>query len=163
MSETDPEARNRKQAEGGFAPSYNVQISTEATHGMIVGVDVSQSPTDYGQLVGAVEKVEENRSRAPEQVVVDAGFTGRENILAMDSKGVDWIGSLGDGAAQAAGQRERRGVDPAFHRAAFTDDPESNTYSCPAGKTLVLAGKEKRVGVIHHKYRAPAADCAVCK
>ena len=163
VSETDPEARIMKQADGGFAPSYNVQISTDATHGMIVGVDVSQSATDYGQLVGAVEKVEENLSRAPEQVVVDAGFTGRENILAMDSKGVDLIGSLGDGAAQAAGQMARRGVDPAFHPAAFTYNPESNTYSCPAGKTLVPAGKEKRVGVIHHKYRAPAADCAVCR
>jgi hypothetical protein len=94
---------------------------------------------------------------------VDAGFTGRENILAMDSKGVDLIGSLGDGAAQAAGQMERRGVDPAFHPAAFTYNPENNTYSCPAGKTLVPAGKEKRVGVIHHKYRAPTADCAVCR
>jgi len=163
VSETDPEARNMKQADGGFAPSYNVQISTDATHGMIVGVDVSQSPTDYGQLVEAVEKVEENFSRAPQQVVVDAGFTGRENILAMDSKGVDLIGSLGDGAAQAAGQMARRGVDPAFHPAAFTYNPASNTYRCPAGKTLVPAGKEKRVGVIHHKYRAPAADCAVCK
>ena len=163
VSETDPEARIMKQADGGFAPCYNVQISTDATHGMIVGVDVSQSGTDYGQLVGAVEKVEENLSRAPEQVVVDGGFTGRENILAMDSKGVDLIGSLGDGAAQAACQMERRGVDPAFHPEAFTYNPESNTYSCPAGKTLVHAGKEKRVGVIHHKYRAPAADCAVCR
>ena len=45
VSETDPEARNMKQADGGFAASYNVQISTDATHGMIVGVDVSQSAT----------------------------------------------------------------------------------------------------------------------
>jgi hypothetical protein len=113
--------------------------------------------------VGAVEKVEENFRRAPEQVVVDAGFTGRENILAMDSKGVDLIGSLGDGAAQAAGQMKRRGVDPAFHPAVFTYNPASNTYSCPEGKTLVPAGKEKRVGVLQHKYPAPVADCAVCK
>ena len=115
VSETDPEARIMKQADGGFAPSYNVQISTDATHGMIVGVEVSQSGTDYGQLVGAVKKVEENFGRAPEQVVVDGGFTGRENILAMDGKRVDLIGSLGDGAAQSACQMERRGVDPAFH------------------------------------------------
>jgi transposase len=162
VSETDPGARIMKQADGGFAPSYNVQISTDATHGIIVGVDVSQSGTDYGQLVGAVENVKENFSRAPEQVVVDGGFTDRENILAMDSKGVDLIGSLGDGAAQSACQMERRRVDPAFHPPAFTYNPESNTYSCPAGKTLVQAGKEKRVGVIHHKYRAPAADCAIC-
>ncbi len=162
VSETDPEARIMKQADGGFAPSYNVQISTDATHGIIVGVDVSQSGTDYGQLAGAVEKVEENLGRAPEQVVVDGGFTGRENILAMDGKRVDLIGSLGDGAAQSACQMERRGVDPAFHPEAFLYHRATDTYTCPAGKMLVQSGKEKRIGVIHYKYRAPAADCAVC-
>ena len=85
-------------------------------------------------------------------MVVDGGFSsGREHILAMDGKRVDLIGSLGDGAAHSACQMERRGVDPAFHPEASTYNPESNTYSCPAGKTLVQAGKEKRVGVIHHK------------
>ena len=48
MNETDPEARIMKQADGGFAPSYNVQISTEATHGMIVGVDVSRAALPVG-------------------------------------------------------------------------------------------------------------------
>jgi hypothetical protein len=91
VSETDPEARIMKQADGGFASSYNVQISTDTTHGMTVCVEVSQSATDYGQLGRAMEKMEENLSRPPEQVVVDAGCTGRENILAMDSKGADLI------------------------------------------------------------------------
>ena len=33
VSETDPEARVMKQADGGFAPSYNVQISTGCGQG----------------------------------------------------------------------------------------------------------------------------------
>ena len=151
-----------KQSDGGFAPSYNVQISTDAAQGMIVGVEVSQSGSDYGQLIAGVEKVEENLGRAPEQVVVDGGFTSRENILALEEKKVDLIGSLGDGAAQSAAQMERRGVDPAFHPEAFIYHPDQDTYLCPAGKTLVAAGKEKRIGVIHPKYQAQAADCAVC-
>ena len=40
-----------KQADGGFAPSYNVQISTDAANGIIVAVDVTQAGNDCDQLV----------------------------------------------------------------------------------------------------------------
>ena len=162
VSETDPEARVMKQSDGGFAPSYNVQLSTDAEAGMIVGVGVSQSGSDYGQLTPAVEKIRENLERAPEQGVVDGGFTSRETILEMDQQGVDLIGSLGDSSGKARGQFERRGVDPAFHPQAFTYHPPSDTFTCPAGQVLSPAGKEKRPGVLHHQYRAPAAACAAC-
>jgi len=162
VSETDPEARIMKQSDGGFAPSYNVQISTDTEHKIIVGVGISQSSSDQGELAPGVDKVEENLGQLPKQAVADGGFTSRETILEMDQRGVDFIGSLGDGAAQSAGQMERRGVDPAFRPQAFTYDPERDTYTCPAGKVLVPQGKEKRPGVIHHQYRARAADCAAC-
>ena len=84
VSETDPEARIMKQADGGFAPSYNVQISSDT----------------------------------------------------------------------AAGQFERRGVDPAFRPEASGYHPNSDTYTCPAGQLLGYAGKGKRAGVTHYRYRA---------
>jgi nucleotidyltransferase/DNA polymerase involved in DNA repair len=49
-SETDPEARVMMQSDGGFSPSYNVQISTEASNKIIVAVGVTQEGTDYNQL-----------------------------------------------------------------------------------------------------------------
>ena len=162
VSETDPEARIMKQADGGFAPSYNVQISSDTAAGLVVGVDVTQAGSDYEQLVPAVAKVQENSGRLPEQVVADGGFTSRENILAMAEKGVDFIGSMGDGTAQAAGQFERRGVDPGFRPEAFGYDPNSDTYTCPARQLLVYEGKEKRVGVTHYRYRPKGAACATC-
>jgi transposase len=162
VSETDPEARVMKQSDGGFAPSYNVQVSTDAQHKVIVGVGVSQSGSDYGELGPALDKVEENLGEPPQQAVVDGGFTSRETILDMHQRGVDLIGSLGEGKGQSAGQMKRRGVDPAFYPQAFTYDPNRDTYTCPAGKVLTPQGKEKRPGVIHHQYRAQAVDCAAC-
>jgi transposase len=162
VSETDPEARIMKQSDGGFAPGYNLQFSTDAAHKIVVGVGISQSSSDQGELGPAMDKVEENMERRPEQAVVDGGFTSRESILDMERRGVDLIGSLGEGAAQSAGQMERRGVDPAFRPEAFSYHPESDTYTCPAGQVLPHAGKEKRPGVIHHQYRASTAECAAC-
>ena len=162
VSMTDPEARVMKQSDGGYAPSYNVQISTDAKEKVIVGVEMSQCGSDYGELVPAEEKVEETMGRAPEQMVVDGGFVSRENILAMKEKGVDFIGPMGVGVAQSRGQLNRRGVNPAFYPEAFHYDAVSDTYLCPAGKILRADGEEKRLGRTNYKYRAYATDCKRC-
>src|SRR6266481_3540188 len=52
-SPSDPQARIMKQSDGRYAPSYNVQLSTEASHRIIVGTAVTQSRSDYGELIGA--------------------------------------------------------------------------------------------------------------
>jgi Transposase domain (DUF772) len=44
VSASDPQARVMKQPDKGFALSYNAQISTDARHGLIVGVAVTQPP-----------------------------------------------------------------------------------------------------------------------
>ncbi len=46
VSETDPEARIMKQGDGGYAPSYNVQISTDSAAGVIAGMGVTQAGSD---------------------------------------------------------------------------------------------------------------------
>ena len=159
---TDPDARIMKQSNGGYGPAYNVQLSTDAAQGMIVGLGVSQSASDYGKLAGAVERVEENMGRQPGQVVVDGGFTSRENILTMEEQGVDLVGSLDEHDAQSAGQMKRRGVAEAFYPRAFTYDAQEDVYRCPAGQVLRHQGREKRIGVIHHHYRADRGLCAAC-
>ncbi len=162
VSMTDPEARIMKQSDGGFAPSFNVQITTDAKEKVIVGAVVSQCGSDYGELVPAMEKVEENMGRYPERAVVDGGFISRENILAMDGKKIDLIGPMGDGAEQSVGQLNRRGVGPAFRPEAFRYDEGSDTYRCPAGKVLRPDGKEEQPGRINYRYRAQGVDCRAC-
>jgi len=162
VSMTDPQARIMKQSDGGYAPSYNVQISTDAKEKMIVGMGVSQSGSDYEELVAAVDRVEASGGQELTEVVVDGGFTSRENILAMSEREVDLIGSMGAGVAQSAGQLKRRGVDQGFYPEAFHYDALRDTYSCPAGKILRPDGEEKRPGRTNYKYRACAMDCQAC-
>jgi transposase len=162
VSQTDPQTRIMKQGDGGYAPSYNAQISTDAAHGIIVGAGVSQAASDYGELVGSVDRVEQNTGRKPKQVVTDGGFTSRENVVSMDEKGIDMIGSLDEHNAQSAGQLQRRGVQEAFYPQAFSYDAVEDVYRCPAGEVLRHDGQEKRIGVVHHRYRAVATVCAAC-
>jgi transposase len=160
VSETDPEARIMKPSDGGYAPSHNLQLSTDAAHALIVGVSVTQSANDEGQLPRALEEVERNLGRLPRQVVADAGFTTRETILEMAERQVDFFGGT-----VAAGERSRPrpGIDWAFRAAAFAYEAEPDTYRCPAGKELGRRGTQRtRLGVLHHVYQAQAADCRGC-
>jgi len=162
VSQSDPESRVMKQGDGGFAPSYNAQISTDAAHGLIVGAGVTQCGSDYGELVGSVERVEQSTGQKLKQVVVDGGFTSRESVVAMDEKGIEMIGSMAEHNEQSAGQLQRRGVTEAFYPQAFAYDAQQDVYRCPAGTLLRHDGQEKAAGIVHHLYRAPAATCAAC-
>ena len=160
VSETDPEARFMKQGAGGLAPSHNLQISTDATHSLIVGVSVTQAASDEGLLPGALEEVKRNLGRLPRQVVTDAGFTTRATILEMAERGVDLIGGTVEREKRS---RPGHGVDPAFGATAFTYVPEGDVYRCPNGQELRRRGTEHpRVGVLHHVYSAQTADCRGC-
>ena len=141
VSMTDPEARIMKQSSGGYAPAYNVQISTDAACAIIVGAGVSQRPEDSKELLPAIERVEENTGKKPTQVVADGGFTSRENILAMEAKGVDYIGSP-DGSNQSEARWKHRGVDPAFRTEHFSYDEHNNTYVHLPGREDLAAERE---------------------
>jgi hypothetical protein len=162
-SQSDPQARIMKQSDGGYAPSYNVQLSTEASNRIIVGAGVSQSGSDYGQLIGAVAQVAANLGQKPAQVVVDGGFTSRENILAMAEQGVDFIGSLPAANPSSANQQRQRGVTEQFSLDKFSYDAQQDIYRCPAGESLRHKGREFSPGVVIHQYRAKPETCAACQ
>ena len=164
VSETDPEARLMKQGDGGQAPRHHVQISTDAAHNIIVGASVTQDCSDQAQRVPAMEEIERQTGRRPEHLVVDDGYTTRENVLAAAEKGVDLIGGMMEPDAEASPRRlKQRGVDPAFYAENFRDNPATNTYACPAGKALPYqTPKHDRVGVERKVYKARAADCRDC-
>ena len=88
--------------------------------------------------------------------------SSRANIIELQVKEVDYIGSMGDGVAQSAGQMNRRGVDPYFHPDAFKYDAVTDTYNCPGGKTLRLKDIEERTGRTNYKYRAESVECREC-
>ena len=85
VSITEPEARRMKHGDNAIAPSYNVQISTDAKAKAVVGIHLSQCSSDARSLPAAVEQIEENLGRKPDRVVVDGGFTNRDNMEAMQA------------------------------------------------------------------------------
>jgi transposase len=158
VSKSEPEARKMKQPDGGYALSYNVQLSTEQSHGLIVGVGLSQSATDCNELEAAVERVQQNTGQLPTQVVTDGGYLTGKNIKQMQELGIDFITPVTDSREQL----KQRGIDPQFGREAFNYDEVKNCYQCPAGQTLSFKGKERRGSKTRYRYQAQADICATC-
>jgi hypothetical protein len=162
VSMSDPEARIMKQADGGYVPSYNVQISTDAQAKIIVGVSVSQSGSDQGQLPAAVDRVQENADQRPDRMVVDGGYVTRETILEMSQRQVELVGPVPQSEAQCAENMKRRGVAVGFHPGDFRYDQPTDSYQCPGEKTLKHYGTRARKGYTQHLYAARKQDCQGC-
>ena len=162
VSTSDPEARVMKQADGGFAPSYNVQINTDAQNGVIVAVGVVQAGNDFEQLEPGIDRVEQNFGKTPDQAVTDGGFVSRDNIVAMKERGIEFIGPCGDDAGKGKSSYEGRGVSAQYHSSQFVYDAQSDSYRCPQGKTLFYEGKEQRHTQVSYRYRAQRSDCQGC-
>jgi transposase len=101
-STTDPEARKMRMANGGFSPGYNVQFATDAAHGVIVGVHVTNNGSDSGQAPPMAEQVERRTGQRPKEYLVDAAYTDKASVDALDALKVTLYGAV----------PERWGQDP---------------------------------------------------
>lgn len=73
-STTDSESRIMKMADDGYRPAYNVQFATTNTGRGIIGVDVSNSPTDQKQTLKMLNQVKNRLGETPKKWLQDAGY-----------------------------------------------------------------------------------------
>jgi len=163
VSLTEPEARPMKHGDNAYAPSYNVQLSTDAANSIVVGVDVSQCGSDGALLLPSMEKVKEIVGQYPEKAVADGGFTNQPAIVGMQERGIDFYGSLPELAVKQAAAMKSKGIAAEFAPAAFTIISERQSLQCPAGKTLQYVRHSKKDGNEYHQYQAQGSDCSQCE
>jgi hypothetical protein len=156
VSLTDPEARTMKDGDGGYAPSYNVQLTTSVKHPIIVDVAVTQQGFDQQQLAPALARMPELSG----QVIVDGGYLTADSIAAAEQAGVELIGPEFDPAARAAASAaaalKRAGIAAEYGPAAFKIVGQE--LQCPAGKSM----RRKDQQAHYTRYQAKRADCRRC-
>jgi transposase len=158
VSISDPQARVMHQSDGGLALSYNAQLSTDAAHGLIVGVSVTQAANDWDQLLPALEQIDQRLKQKPRQTVADAGYTTRAVIEEMAERKMDFLGSMPREDA-CSGRTAPHRLPPS----AFVYQPEKDRYLCPGDKFLSYEGRLKNErGLISYRYQARREDCELC-
>jgi transposase len=149
----EPEARMMRMA-GAIAPAYNVQTAVDAEHALVVAHAVTLDAADNRQLAPMAEAAHEALDRpARLNIVADKGYSNGEQASRCEQAGLiphvpanRSINNQGDGTL--------------LDRSAFVYQPGSDSFLCPADKTL------KRKQLLRHKrtvyYQADAADCGAC-
>lgn len=163
VSLSEPEARLMKHGDNAIAPSYNVQISTETSHHIIVGMHLTQSSSDSGSLLPTMEEVKAVTGEYPRQVIADGGFTNRASIAQMKAKEIDFYGSLPAPGQRQAAAMKAAGIAVEFGPSQFVIAGENKTLRCPAGKTLTYWRQSKKRDDIYQQYQAQGSDCGSCE
>jgi len=163
VSASEPEARKMKHADGSWAPSYNVQVSTEAQSRMITAIGVSTAANDLQELMPAVEKVEENTGQQPQQVIADNGYATRHNVEQTSAQNIELIAPWQDDRSREAGACARNGMAAEFAPSAFHGRAGGNQLICPAGKKLVVIQEHIHHGLRRKVFAARASDCGRCR
>jgi transposase len=163
VSDSEPEARNMKHPDGGWGPSYNVQVSTEAKGRMIVGIGLTSAANDTQELIPALERTKENCGGMPKQIIADNGYATRSNVEQTSAQNVELIAPWKEDASREAGACARNGIEREFAPSAFRMQRGGKKLTCPAGKTLVVIEQKKHHGVLCNVFEARRADCARCR
>lgn len=125
----EPEARLMKTARHGHQVAYNAQTAVDAEHGLIVAFDLTSEGNDQCLLLPMAEQAKEALDAETLNVVADTGYSNGEQGQACEAIGI---------TAVVPRQKTVNATNPdLFSREAFTYDPASDSWTCPARETLV--------------------------
>ena len=86
-SETDPQARVMKMANGGFNPAYNAQFCTDTDSNLIVGVQISQQGNDTGLASPMLAQVAADHGQMPDEILADTSYFRKEEVSTVSQMG----------------------------------------------------------------------------
>ncbi len=105
-SKTDPDARRMKMADGGTRPAYNVELATTDETRLIVGVEVTNEGTDFGQMTPMADGIERHYGQRPREYLADGGFAGRDDITSMEQQGTQVFSPIREEEKKRAAGRD---------------------------------------------------------
>ena len=128
LSLTDPDARSMKTRGNGIV-GYNVQTAVDAEHHLIVAHDVINTGSDRHQLATMAKQAHQAMGVEKLTAVADRGYYKSDEILACEQAGITPVLPR-----PQTGDKRLKGL---FGRDRFHYKPDSNTYRCPAGESLI--------------------------
>lgn len=131
-------------------PAYNGQAAVDESSRMVVGGYVTSTVTDSAELVPVLQDVERRTGAVPTRITADGGYKAQRGLAYMEQKQIEGF------VPQA------RPSCNEFSLHDFQHQKHSDTFTCPAGRTLAFQGvvTPSSRGRL---YRAvePCTDCAL--
>ena len=131
VSETDPDCRRMKMADGGFRTAYNVQFATDLDALVVVGVETINAGNDNGQLGAMQQQLKADYAVAAKVCYVDGGFVTNEDIEASARAGTTLYAPI-----KSEKKQLEKGRDPYVRKQGESDEVAAwrQRMSTPEGK-----------------------------
>jgi hypothetical protein len=119
---------------------------------LITAADVVTDPDDHAQLAPMIAAARDNGAGTP-LTLADGGYHSGANLAACEALG----------QAVLLPEAQQVALEQPYHKAAFSYDAASDTYTCPAGQPLWFRGEKQRPGrPVTRLYRGEVAGCRAC-
>lgn len=150
VSLVDPDARLMGNSKNGVDVAFNVQSTVDAKHHVIADFDVSLNPSDQGQLDNMSKRLIRQGYRRF-GVLGDKGYYNGTDLEKCEKRNIKAVVAR-QAPSGPKGQAKEFRIDQ------FTYDKKTDTYLCPAGKTLASKSKKESK---RRKYfnRSACANC----
>lgn len=156
VSTTDPDSGHTRKGKGRSRPCYKVHRGVDGAHEVITSTEVTSGEVDDShRLESALDAHQRNTGVKAQTVVADSKYGTAENFLACHDRGVKAHMPDLKGTQIKDGLRCGKYAD-----GHFAYDAQTDTYTCPDGKTLRRGGQPMEDNTV--KYRASSRDCNDC-
>jgi len=150
VSLTDPDSRGQKKVGVG----YNVQVAVDAKHHLIATETLVQAANDRGQLHPLATAA--HAAIGVTAVVADAGYHEAGQLEQCEQAGLTtYVATPGTRSGQASAAQS------VYPKENFHYDSPTDSYRCPAGRTLPRGTATVVKGKARHYYYHVAA-CTKC-
>lgn len=142
---------------GQLKAGYNVQIATEGQYAL--AYDVFPNPTDTRTFIPFLDKIERGFFELPNFIVADAGYGSEQNYedVIANRKRIPLI--TYNSYRQ---ETKKKFKSNAFHPTNWEYDEESDSFTCPNGRSLTFRYLSKRTDRHGFKRTFNVYECEDC-
>ncbi len=157
ISTTDPDASVTRHSSGKSKLRYKTHRAVDERCEVITATKITPGSVDDGHVLKEmIETHEQNTQKKVDTAVGDSKYGTIDNFLLCHDLGIE--AHMPSFEKKHRGSGRQKGI---FPKEAFTYHPETDTFTCPTGKTLRKRNYNKKRK--HYEYKASAKICAQCE
>lgn len=160
-SHTDHDATMLRLKDDRLVPAYNVQHTTSSQY--IVNYTIAQNGSDNPTLSPHLDKMEERFDGLAVQerisLCADAGYGSEENYADLESRNIEAYVKYPLWFQEESGELAKK----RFRRENWNYDAQSDTYTCPNGRTLEFKEEKKRITDNGYEKTIRIYECESCE
>lgn len=152
----------RVKSSGRCRAGYKAQSVVDGKNGLIVTTEVVASASDMHQLSRQVENASEVLGKKPQTAASDSGYASVDDVAKIPEEITVIMPSQQQVNKERTTDKETNAKN--FTKDKFAYDPNSDSYTCPAGQKLSFRFRsEGQQGQKLKNYRPDAGVCKACE